>query len=239
MKKILLLLLLNLLLFAHDAPYRLKQFQEILKKTKLQAPTSHYDPRWSTKYGKFQYVSNRYFYLQDNSYMTFAVCGLKNRSELREREDWKVSTKKKRVLTAELYLFPLNSNKEFTFLQIHADPNFQTNADEEKSINKPLLRITWWKNLHRTKDHLWAVIRTSADAYEQKYVKIDLGKRKEKFTKFRISIQNSTLKVFQDGELKINMDVHYWDKQWNYFKAGVYMQDEGCAKVLFKKLEIQ
>jgi hypothetical protein len=233
------ILLLASTLFAYDAPYRVEKFQAILQDSKLQAPVSSYDARWSVKYGKFKYFSNQYFYLQDNNYMTFQMCELKHRSELREKEDWQVTTKKKKILEAEFFLFPLNSQKEFTFLQIHADANYNREDLNQTLINKPLLRITWWKKLHKKKNHLWAVIRMTPNIEEQKYVKLDLGEKADDFSKIKITVQDSELKIFLNEKLKIDMDVHYWDQQWNYFKAGVYMQDSGCAKVLFKTLQMK
>ena len=224
-------------LFAHDSPYSLEKFQNILNKTKLQAPKSSYDPLYSAKYGEFKYFQNRYFYLQDNRYMVFEMCGKKYRSELREKNDWYVTTSTPKILFAKVYLFPLNQTREFTFLQIHADSNRY--GKNGAIINKPLLRITWWKERHNLYDHLWAVIRLSPNRYEKKYVKIDLGKRPKDFFSVKIEVARSRMKIFINNRLKIDKDVSYWNDFLNYFKAGVYLQDKGCSKVLFDELYIQ
>ena len=231
MKKIL-LFLLAISLFAHDAPYSLKKFRSILDSSKLQAPKSHFDPLYSVPYGRFAYYSNRYFYLQDNRFMTFFMCGKKNRSELRMKQDWKVDTKKPVTLYARLFLLPLNAKREFTFLQIHADSTMPN------SINKPLLRLVWKKELHDLYDHLWAVLRTSADPLEQSYEKVDLGKMPNRFFNVKIEVKANRLKISVDNR-EYKFDVGYWSKFYNYFKAGVYLQDAGCAKVLFDKLYVK
>ncbi|WP_457561261.1 polysaccharide lyase family 7 protein [Caminibacter sp.] len=201
--------------------------------SKLQAPTSSFNPLYSRKYGDFAYYSNRYFYLQDKNYMVFYMCGKKNRSELRFKKDWKVNTKTPEILEAEVKLFPLNAKREFTFLQIHADSTLK----DKPIINKPLLRIVWRKVYRHKKNHLWAVIRLSPDANEQIYQKIDLGMMPKGFFNVKIKVQNNNLQIYINNIKKIDMNVSYWDKYYNYFKAGVYLQDWGCAKVLFKSLK--
>jgi len=234
MKKIIIYFVFTLMLFGHNAPYSLDKFKPILNISKLQAPTSHYNPLYSVGYGNFNHYCNKYFYLQDNRYMTFFMCGKKNRSELRVKSEWKVNTKKHLILFARVKLFPLNVKREFTFLQIHADSNLIN------SINKPLLRIVWMKNFHHRKNHIWAVIRTSADEYEKSYKKIDLGLMPKDFFDVTIIVSNNKLSIKINNKLVVkNFDVSYWKNFYNYFKAGVYLQSNGCAKVLFDKLYIK
>jgi len=237
MKKIFFVLSLIVLLFGHDAPYSLKKFRNVLNIAKLQAPESHYNPLYSVKYGKFKNYQNRYFYLQDKKYMVFVMCGKKKRSELRFKHEWLVETKSPKIIFARVKIFPLSQVKEFTFLQIHADSNRR--GVNGKIIDKPLLRITWWHEQHNLYNHLWAVIRLSGDKYEQKYTKIDLGPMPDGFFTVKVIVQNSRMKVYVNGVLKINMNVSYWDGYWNYFKAGVYNQGAGCDKALFDILEVK
>ena len=49
------------LLFAHDAPYSIEKFQNILNASKLQTPKSSFDALYSVKYGNFADYSNKYF----------------------------------------------------------------------------------------------------------------------------------------------------------------------------------
>ena len=230
-KKLWLFILLASLAIGHDSPYSLQKFHPILDASKLQAPKSSYDPLYSVQYGEFAQYANRYFYLQDRKYMTFFMCGKKNRSELRMKKDWKVDTKKPIELHARIKLFPLNAKREFTFLQIHADSTLPN------SINKPLLRIVWKKELHNLYHHIWAVIRTTADPYEKSYEKIDLGKMPNGFFDVDIVIHTNKITIRIDNKIVVkNFDVSFWRKFYNYFKAGVYLQDKGCAKALFDKL---
>ena len=234
MKKLWLFILFVALALAHDSPYSLKKFHPILDASKLQAPKSSYDPLYSVKYGEFAQYANKYFYLQDRKYMTFFMCGKKNRSELRMKKDWKVDTKKPIKLHARVKLFRLNAKREFTFLQIHADSTLPN------SINKPLLRIVWQKELHNLKNHLWAIIRTSPYPYEQSYEKLDLGAMPKGFFDVDILVYTNKMTIKIDNETLVqNFDVSYWRKHYNYFKAGVYLQDEGCAKALFDTLYVK
>lgn len=236
MKAFIILFSSYIFLFAYNTPFSQKKFQDILHKSKLQAPLSAYDPLYSVKYGAFKDYANKYFYLQDTRYMAFEMCGNKHRSELRLQKEWKVETKQAKTMFAKIKLFPLNQKREFTFLQIHANSN--RIGDNGKKINKPLLRLTWWREQKNRYNHLWAVIRLSGDVNKQHYTKIDLGLMPKDFFTVKIEVAHSKMRVYINKKLKINMKVDYWNGYWNYFKAGVYNQDEGCAKVLFDILEV-
>jgi len=235
MKKI--LIFITSLLFACNTPYSLDKFKPVLDIAKLQAPYSKYNSLYAVRYGEFKDVCHKFFNLQDNKYMAFFMCeedlSSHRRSELRIKNIFKVSSKKAHILDAKLKIFPLNEKKEFTFLQIHPDNHYKP------FINKPLLRIVWMKNYHNIINHIWAVIRLGKGK-SSKYAKIDLGKKPDNFFEIKILVKNSNLSVYFNGEKKVdNFNVAYWNKYCNYFKAGVYLQGSGCAKVLFDKLEIK
>ena len=233
-KKIFIFLVFSLL-FGHDAPYSCKAFRGVLNVSKLQAPKSSYDPLYSRDYGDFSDYSNRYFYLQDGKYMVFYMCGDHMRSELRFKNVWRVITPEPKILEAEVKLFPLNERREFTFLQIHADSTLK----DKPTINKPLLRIVWYKKLRGKRNHIWAVIRLNDSLLMKNYQKIDLGQLPRVFFNVKISVLNGRLTIYVNGDKKVDVNVDYWSKYYNYFKAGVYLQDRGCAKVLFKKLIVK
>jgi len=184
---------------------------------------------YSVKYGKFASYANKYFYLQDNDLMVFYMCKKYNRSELRFKNDWFIDDNKEQMLYANLKIFPLNA-KEFTFLQIHSDNNLC-------DVDKPLLRIAFMKSRHKIKDSIWAIIRVSP--YENDYKKILLGKN-DGFMKIKILIKNEKLYIKFNGVMKINgFDIKKWKKIPLYFKLGVYLQTEGCAKALFKDIKLK
>ena len=231
MKKLFFILCLAILAFG-NVPYSLKKFRNVLDKSKLQAPYSHYNPLYSVKYGQFKNYQNKYFYLQDNKYMVFFMCGKKRRSELRFKHEWTVDTKKPKVLFARVKIYPLSQEKEFTFLQIHTD------ASKSFNFNKPLVRIAWFYKRGDKYNHLWAVIRLSGKN-GNKYTKVDLGVLPKGFFNVKIVVQNSVMKIYVNGKLKVNINVSYWKGYLNYFKAGVYNQGEGCDKALFDILEVK
>jgi len=230
MKKI--ILFLSVILFACNTPYSLNKFKPVLNISKLQAPYSKYNPLFSVKYGKFKDICHQFFNLQDNEYMIFYMCqedvSSHRRSELRVKNEFSVSTKIPKILTAKLKILPLNQSREFTFLQIHTD----------HAINKPLLRVVWMRNYHNIYNHIWAVIKLG-NKKNSPYKKIDLGRVPVDFFNIRIIIKQSKLNLFINSKKIINnFDVSYWNKFKNYFKAGVYLQGVGCAKVLFDDLKI-
>ena len=225
----LLIFLIVTLLFANDFPYSLKKFRPILNTAKLQAPTSKYNSLYSVKYGKFDSYANKFFYLQDNNLMVFYMCNKHNRSELRFKNDWYVNSLNKKLFFASVKVFDLNAH-EFTFLQIHSDNNLC-------NVNKPLLRIAYIKNKNHIKNSIWAIIRLSP--YQDKYKKMFLGLNNN-FLKIKIIIKNEKLSIYFNDSLKVvDFSIKKWKKIPLYFKLGVYLQTDGCAKSLFKEIKIK
>jgi len=185
-------------------------FKPILDKAKLQCPTSHFDKSCSRHYGNFEGFSNKYFFY-DNHNLAFYMCGNHHRSELRFRDEFFMSGNKK-TLEAIVKLFP--QTKEFTFLQIHT----------YKGINKPILRVALYKN------HLKLFVFNG-----KKYIKKDLGRYNFDYVKFKIVTGKNMLKIYQNDELVFKAKINCSDKV--YFKAGVYLQRDGCAKAEFKEIK--
>ena len=220
------------------APYNLKKFRPVLDNSKLQAPTS--SPTLIEK-GKFTGKANEYFFLDPTGqYMTFTVEGDKNRSELRqETGDWDTATKTPQRMLARVKVYVPEDKQleQYTFLQIH------DKKEGDKGLNKPLLRVTLRGNYKNTRDHIWAVIRTPKDYNKPISLKnlatenVDLGPRPNGFFNIEVRVQNSHLGIAMGGQIKVNMNVSYWDGLENYFKAGVYNQDPGRSKVEFELLQ--
>jgi len=213
-------------------PYSLTKFQNVLNNAKLQAPLSSYNPNYSVKYGEFSNYYNKFFYLTDDKYITFYMCDEHHRSELRFKDEWQVETNISKTLNVKVKILPSNNVNEFTFLQIHTDSN-------EEELNKPLLRIVWIKNRKDINNHIWAVIMTNTSSAESAYKYIDLGENLNIFFNIKIEVINSKLSVCFNGSKKVDdFDVSYWNGIKNYFKLGIYLQTNGCAKALFDTIEV-
>lgn len=218
-------------------PYDLEKFRPVLDASKLQAPTS--SPAM-IEHGKFAGQSNEYFYLDETGrYMVFTVSGASKRSELRQLSgDWDTATTTARRLVARVKVFAPETDglEQFTFLQIHDTTN------GSGSLNKPLIRITRRGEYRNTTDHLWAAIRTPGDpdrpisSDNLATLNVDLGPRPEGFFDIELKVLDSRMTVTIAGKTKVDMDVSYWDGLNNYFKAGVYNQDEGTSVVHFDQL---
>lgn len=219
---------------AAAVPYDLDKFKPVLDDSKLQAPAS--SPALIQQ-GDFDGASNQYFFLDPTGpYMAFTVSGDGMRSELRQESgDWQTSTTDRLSLDGRLKLTvpETASLNQFTFMQIH-----DTNA----GLNKPLIRLTWQRDRGALEDRLWAVIRTPDDLGQPialdnlASIYIDLGARPTGFFDASIVVHENQMSVEIDGQVKVDMDVSYWDGLDNYFKAGVYLQDPGEAAVLFDQL---
>nr|AYC81221.1 PL7 alginate lyase [uncultured bacterium] len=205
-------------------PYDDPKFHPVLDDSKLQAP----DSRTACAQGNFDGFADWYFYLYqgNNNYMTFTMNGDHNRSELRQMIEWKTSTTSWKKMIGEVKLFfpSTNSLNQYTFMQIH----------DSDGINKPLIRLAWVRQRSGKYDHIWAYLRKDTGSTIDV---IDLGPRPDGFFKAEIKVKSNILKVKINSVTMINENVSYWSNFHNYFKAGVYLQDDGSAKVQFKSLK--
>ena len=189
------------------------KFKPILDKAKLQCPTSEYNATYSRKYGDFKGFTSKYFYYK-NCDLNFYMCGEYNRSELRFRDEFYISDDVNKTLEANVKLFP--NSDEFTFLQIHGVSN---------GLNKPVLRVALYKG-----DIKFFVF----DGNE--YIIKDIGKYNGGFLDFKIVVGNNLLYIYKNKKLELNTSINYPDKC--YYKLGVYLQRDGCAKSEFKDIKI-
>ncbi|MCV2401463.1 polysaccharide lyase family 7 protein [Marinomonas sp. C2222] len=221
--------------FAESAPYSTSRYQSVLDDSKLQAPGSN----TLIKQGDFAGAYNDYFYVPDsgNKWMTFEMTGYLARSELRQMDEWYSSDSSytnKMIGEVEVINPEDGEVDEITFMQIH-DVSGNSNA-----INKPLVRLVWERERDGIENHYWAVIKEDACKDCKNYLKVDIGEHKDDPVKFEIRVTDSKLTIKRDGATISGLnkyDIGYWDHLENYFKAGVYNQTSGTAKVQFKTLK--
>ena len=189
------------------------KFKPILEKAKLQCPTSEYNSTYSRHYGDFEGFSSKYFYYKDCD-LNFYMCGEHNRSELRFKNEFYISDEENKTLEAIVKLIP--NTDEFTFLQIHGVTN---------GLNKPVLRVALYKG-----DIKFFIFDGD------KYIIKNIGDYKGGFLDFKIIAGNEKLYIYKNNNLEFNTTINYPDKC--YYKLGVYLQRDGCARAEFKKIKI-
>ena len=157
---------------------------------------------------------NNNFYLSNNKYLTFYMCGKYNRSELRFLDEFGLN--EKRELKASVILNDINSSK-YTFMQIF-----------NKTKNKPLVRIAYYKKeIKGIPNKIWAVVNSN-----QFFLLTD----KKRFN-ISLQINNYNLKIFINKKMKL--DYNFSENSTNYFKLGMYLQDNGCAKSYFQNINFK
>ena len=245
-------------------PYDYPQYINALKMANLQQS----DPANGSKSDvlkadQYQQFDNDYFYIdQDSGWLTFAMSGDSNRSELRFVDNFKSNTSNTYSLSAEVLpihpdesVIASNDGEEMTLLQVH---NKGQNGNTDDSVlSHPLLRVIW-DGESRSDDSsgesysnaYWAIVKTNAlecknqnnpnyeancpDSYDFYYL-ADYDASHP--TKFDIEVGNNQLNINVDDINKVNIDISYWSDLYSYFKAGVYNQYEnGNSIVQFKSL---
>ena len=206
----------------YDAPSDIPRFQPFLADCKLQAPTS------STAAAKDVlnqgYTHPQYFYVVDGDKILFNQSGDSKRTELRNETNWDL-TQGNRSLHGRLDIVEQTCD-QVTVLQIHDDANAGSGP------NKPLLRI-YKHNAKSPTNHLWAAIKTNAGGINTMHV--DLGEDPGGYFSCDIRLVDGNMIIDYEGEEKVNMDVSFWT--WpSYWKAGVYLQDNGEATAYFDDL---
>lgn len=204
-----------------EAPYYIPRFQAFMGECKLQAPTS------STIASQSQLIAGYTdddFYVVDGDKVAFSQSGSSMRTELRNETNWTLS-EGDRSLHARINVVDQTCD-QVTVLQIHDDANAGSGP------NKPLLRV--YK--HQTKspaNHLWAAIKSDDGGTNTTH--IDLGLTPAGYFDCDVKLVNGNMTIDLDGVEKVNMDVSYWTFP-SYWKAGVYLQDEGEATAYFERL---
>ncbi|WP_221413320.1 polysaccharide lyase family 7 protein [Marinoscillum sp. 108] len=188
---------------------------------KLQAPTSS---TMATQSDIINGFTNSNFYVADGDKVAFNQSGGSQRTELRDLRNWDLTVNDQQLF-GRIDIVQQTCD-QVTVMQIHDD------ANAGNGPNKPLLRI--YK--HQTKspvNHIWAAIKT--DAGGQATTHIDLGADPGGYFDCEIQLVGGNMIIKFQGVEKVNMDVSYWD--WpSYWKAGVYLQDNGEATAHFDEL---
>jgi len=207
---------------AYDAPSDIPKFQPFLATCKLQAPTSSTAADISTLNNG--YTHPQYFYVVDGDKILFNQSGDSKRTELRYETNWNLNDNN-RALHGRIDIVEQTCD-QVTVMQIHDD------ANAGDGPNKPLLRI-YKHNAKTPANHLWAAIKT--DDGGANTVHIDLGEDPGGYFNCDIRLVDGNMIIDFEGEEKVNMDVSFWS--WpSYWKAGVYLQDDGEATAHFDEL---
>lgn len=205
-------------LFPSDIP----RFQPFMSECKLQAPTSStLRDRDALNSG---YAHPDWFYVVDGDKIRFNQTGDSRRTEFRNETNWDL-TQANRSLHGRVDIVE-QTCQQVTVMQIHDDANAGSGP------NKPLLRI--YKHNGRTPtNHIWAAIKTDAVGVNTTHV--DLGEDPGGYFNCDIRLVDGRMIIDFQGEEKVNVDASFWT--WpSYWKAGVYLQDDGEATAHFDEL---
>ncbi|MCF7559488.1 polysaccharide lyase family 7 protein [Sabulilitoribacter multivorans] len=205
----------------YNAPYEIPKFQDFIGECKLQGPTSSTEATQSELINGY---SSSSFYVADVDKMAFNQSGSSNRTELRYLTNWTLS-QGDRSMHARIDIVQQTCD-QVTVMQIHDDANAGSGP------NKPLLRI--YKHNNKTpNNHIWAVYKTDNTGNNNAHV--DLGADPGGYFNVDIRLVNGNMIIDFEGVEKVNVDVSYWTFP-SYWKAGVYLQDNGEATAYFDQL---
>ena len=204
------------------APSDIPRFQPFLAECKLQAPTS--STLASIDRLNDQYTHPVYFYVVDGDKILFNQTGDSQRTELRNETNWDL-TQANRSLHGRIDIVEQTCD-QVTVMQIHDD------AGAGPGPNKPLLRI-YKHNAKTPPNHLWAAIKTDDGGSNTTHVL--LGEDPGGYFNCDIRLVDGRMIIDYEGEEKVNEDVSFWTYP-SYWKAGVYLQDDGEATAHFDEL---
>ncbi|MEM8888042.1 MAG: polysaccharide lyase family 7 protein, partial [Bacteroidota bacterium] len=207
---------------SYAAPSDIPRFQPFLADCKLQAPTSSTLAHLATLNNGYTHPT--YFYVVDGDKIRFNQTGDSRRTELRNETNWDL-TQADRSLHGRLDIVEQTCD-QVTVMQIHDD------ANAGPGPNKPLLRI-YKHNGRFPTNHIWAAIKTDNGGSNTTHV--DLGEDPGGFFTCDIRLVGGNMIIDYEGQEKVNMDVSFWTFP-SYWKAGVYLQDNGLATAHFDQL---
>lgn len=207
---------------SYDAPSDIPRFKPFLAECKLQAPTSSTLADISRLNNRYTHPD--YFQVVDGDKILFNQTGSSRRTELRNETNWNLNDEN-RSLHGRLDIVEQTCD-QVTVMQIHDDANAGSGP------NKPLLRI-YKHNAKFPTNHIWAAIKPDDGGSNTTHV--DLGEDPGGYFTCDIRLVDGNMIIDFEGEEKVNMDVSYWT--WpSYWKAGVYLQDNGEATAHFDEL---
>jgi uncharacterized protein YjdB len=204
------------------APSDIPRFQPFLSGCKLQAPTS--STLASIDRLNSSYTHPEYFYVVDGDKILFNQSGDSRRTELRHETNWNLNDQN-RSLHGRIDIVEQTCD-QVTVMQIHDD------ANAGPGPNKPLLRI-YKHNAKEPANNLWAAIKTDDGGVNTTHVA--LGEDPGGYFNCDIRLVDGNMIIDFEGEEKVNMDVSFWTFP-SYWKAGVYLQDDGEATAYFDDL---
>ncbi|MFK7934092.1 MAG: polysaccharide lyase family 7 protein, partial [Saprospiraceae bacterium] len=206
----------------YEHPSDIPRFQSFLGECKLQAPTSStLRDQDALNQG---YSHPEWFKVVDGDKILFNQSGDSRRTELRYETNWDL-TQANRSLHGRIDIVEQTCD-QVTVMQIHDDANAGSGP------NKPLLRI-YKHNAKTPSNHLWAAIKTNEGGIATTHVV--LGEDPGGYFNCDIRLVDGRMIIDFEGEEKVNMDVSFWT--WpSYWKAGVYLQDDGEATAYFDDL---
>ena len=207
---------------AYAAPSDIPRFKPFIAECKLQAPTSSTAANITTLNNG--YIHPEYFYVVEGDKILFNQSGDSRRTELRYENNWDL-TEANRSLHGRLDIVDQTCD-QVTVMQIHDDANAGSGP------NKPLLRI-YKHNAKTPSNHLWAAIKTDDGGSNTTHV--DLGEDPGGYFNCDIRLVDGRMIIDFEGEEKVDVDVSFWTYP-SYWKAGVYLQDDGEATVHFDEL---
>jgi len=207
---------------SYDAPSDIPRFQPFLAECKVQAPTSSTLANISTLNNGYTHPD--YFYVVDGDKILFHQSGDSRRTELRNETNWDLNDAN-RSLHGRIDIVEQTCD-QVTVMQIHDD------ANAGNGPNKPLLRI-YKHNAKTPTNHLWAAIKTDDGGSNTTH--IDLGEDPGGYFNCDIRLVDGRMIIDYEGEEKVNVDVSFWNYP-SYWKAGVYLQDDGFATAHFDDL---
>jgi len=204
------------------APSDIPRFQPFIAECKLQAPTS--STLRDIDALNDGYTHPDWFYVVDGDKVRFNQSGDSRRTELRNETNWDL-TQADRSLHGRIDIVEQTCD-QVTVMQIHDD------AGAGPGPNKPLLRI-YKHNAKVPTNHLWAAIKTDDGGVNTTH--IDLGEDPGGYFNCDIRLVDGRMIIDYEGEEKVNEDVSFWTYP-SYWKAGVYLQDDGEATAHFDEL---
>ena len=204
-------------------PFDLEKFQPVLSECRLHSPRT--SGKIAVKRGRFGgYELPARFHLgKDGTTMVLATTNRgRDRSELRHNSSWSLLGEEKR-LSARLRFdkpVPLEGKSRLHVVQIYITG--QTKG--------PMVLVTWKPSYQGKEDHIWGYVRDSTTH--------DLGPRPGGFFNLDVSVKGGTVRMYMNGELKVEDDVSKFESSNAYFKTGSYHRGIEPQAVEFESLSI-
>jgi len=200
------------------SPYFSSNFRSILDSTKLNISSDNWTI--STQYGAIGEYVNRYFYLDENEFLHFAMdtnASTQSYFSMLTFEDvWTIPTREPKILSLTLQI-DTGSDNNISIMEIYCEDS-----------NTSIFSIDVYN------DTLWARLTDNNNSNAE-----SLGAVANSFSNIKLSVDVNLVTVERDDILVYQREISDWNYENNHYRIGIKENTIGSSEVIIQRVSLE